>query len=137
MSPEKMVQFVVNGNQVALAHPPGWTLLDALRRSLGLTGAKRSCDGDGTCGSCMVIVDGAAETACTLPLERVGGSVVQTIEGLSSEGELHPLQKAFVLDHVMQCGYSTAGQIMVAKGLLDANPSPTREQVIHSLDRVI
>jgi aerobic-type carbon monoxide dehydrogenase small subunit (CoxS/CutS family) len=86
-----------------------------LREVLGLTGAKQSCDEEGFCGACTVIVDGVARHSCRIPLESVAGRQVETIEGLGTDGELHPLQKAFVLNHVMQCGYTTPGQILSAK----------------------
>lgn len=137
MAAEKEITFKVNGEEVNVPLKPGWTLLRTLRESLGLTGAKKSCDNDGSCGSCMVIVDGVAKPSCTISLEAMEGREVETIAGLSANGELHPLQKAFVLKHVMQCGYATPGQIMTCKALLDANPNPTAEQVALALDNNI
>jgi CO/xanthine dehydrogenase Mo-binding subunit/aerobic-type carbon monoxide dehydrogenase small subunit (CoxS/CutS family) len=130
------VVFTVNEQQVTIPLYPGWNLLRALREHLRLTGAKQSCDNDGTCGACMVIMDGVAVPACTIPLADMNGRRVETIEGLMRIGEPHPLQKAFVLKQVMQCGYATPGQIMVAKALLDANPRPTAQEVALALDRV-
>ena len=133
MASEQNIVFTVNGKQVTLPLQPGWTLLRALREVLGLTGAKQSCDDEGFCGACTVIVDGVAEPSCRIPLEAMAGRRVETVEGLSAGGELHPLQKAFVLNHVMQCGYTTPGQILSAKALLDQNPNPTRIEAAEAL----
>ncbi len=130
---DKRVTFVVNGEQVSVPLKPGWTLLQALRRELHLTGAKHACDNEGICGACTVIVDGVAEKSCRIPLSVMEGREVETIEGLAKGGDLHPLQKAFVLDHVMQCGYATPGQIMSGKALLQRNLNPTREEVAEAL----
>ena len=133
MKPENNVAFTVNGKEVSLPLRPGWTLLRALREVLGLTGAKQSCDNEGFCGACTVIVDGVAQPSCRIPLEAMPGRQVMTIEGLAVDGELHPIQKAFVLHHVMQCGYATPGQILSAKALLDRNPNPTAAQAAEAL----
>jgi aldehyde oxidoreductase len=133
MSGKNEVNFTVNGQAVHIALQPGWTLLRALREALGLTGAKQACDNEGFCGACTVVVDGKAQPGCQIPLEAIEGRNVETIEGLAQRGELHPLQKAFVLDHVMQCGYATPGQIMSAKALLDRNPDPTLEEAAEAL----
>lgn len=133
MTPDHHVAFTVNGKQVNLPLRPGWTLLRALREILGLTGAKQACDNEGFCGACTAIVDGVAQPSCRIPLETMAGRQVETIEGLAAVGELHPLQKAFVLSHVMQCGYTTPGQILAAKALLDRNPNPTRAEAAEAL----
>jgi CO/xanthine dehydrogenase Mo-binding subunit/aerobic-type carbon monoxide dehydrogenase small subunit (CoxS/CutS family) len=130
---EHYVAFTVNGKQLALPLQPGWTLLRALRELLGLTGTKQSCDNEGFCGACTVIVDGVAQPSCRIPLEAMAGRQVETIEGLAAGGELHPLQKVFVLNHVMQCGYTTPGQILSAKALLDRNPDPTHAEAAEAL----
>src|SRR5271157_4204276 len=104
MSADEFVLFKVNGKDVKLALKPGRSLLHALREDLHLTGAKQACDDEGFCGACTVIVDGMARPSCRIPLEDMAGREVQTIEGLASGGKLHPLQQAFVLHHVMQCG---------------------------------
>jgi CO/xanthine dehydrogenase Mo-binding subunit/aerobic-type carbon monoxide dehydrogenase small subunit (CoxS/CutS family) len=128
------VSFTVNGQPVVVASEHlGWTLLRYVREILGLTGAKRACDDEGTCGSCTVIVDNQAVLACQLRVGDLAGCAVQTIEGLSADGTLHPLQQTFVLQRVMQCGFCTPGQIMAAKALLDANPSPSDEQIKEAL----
>lgn len=133
MMSEKKISFEVNGKTVSVDRSPHRNLLYVLREDLGLTGAKKSCDQDGTCGSCMVIVDGDAVPSCKLQVSEMEDRQVETIEALSADGDLHPVQKAFVLKHVMQCGYATPGQIMSAKALLDKNPSPTAEEVAAAL----
>lgn len=133
MSADEFVLFKVNGKDVKLALKPGRSLLHVLREDLHLTGAKQACDDEGFCGACTVIVDGMARPSCRIPLEDLAGREVQTIEGLAHGGELHPLQKAFVLHHVMQCGYATPGQILAGKALLDRNPNPTREEAAEAL----
>jgi CO/xanthine dehydrogenase Mo-binding subunit/aerobic-type carbon monoxide dehydrogenase small subunit (CoxS/CutS family) len=133
MMVDKTVVFKVNGEQVRLPLPPHKTLLSFLREDLHLTGAKQACDHEGICGACTVIVDGVARPSCQIQLDDMAGREVQTIEGLSVQGDLHPLQKAFVLHHVMQCGYATPGQIVAAKALLDRNPSPTRGEAAEAL----
>ncbi len=128
------VSFTVNGQPVVVASEHlGWTLLRYVREILGSTGAKRACDDEGTCGSCTVIVDNQAVLACQLRVGDLAGCAVHTIEGLSTGGALHPLQQTFVLHRVMQCGFCTPGQIMAAKALLDANPSPSDEQIREAL----
>jgi aldehyde oxidoreductase len=133
MITENKIIFKVNGEEVHASLRPGKTLLNALREDFQLTGAKQACDNEGFCGACTVILDGAARPSCQVPLEEMTGREVLTIEGLSAGGDLHPLQKAFVLHHVMQCGYATPGQIMASKALLDWNPNPTRDEVAEAL----
>jgi CO/xanthine dehydrogenase Mo-binding subunit/aerobic-type carbon monoxide dehydrogenase small subunit (CoxS/CutS family) len=133
MNSEEFVFFKVNGKEVKIASRPGWSLLRGLREALDLTGAKQACDNEGYCGACTVIVDGTARAACQIRLDQMEGRSVETIEGLNADGDLHPLQKAFVLNHVMQCGYATPGQIMTGKALLARNPKPTREEAAEAL----
>ena len=133
MMVDKAVVFKVNGEQVRTSLSSQRTLLSFLREDLHLTGAKQACDNEGFCGSCTVIVDGVARPSCQILLKGMAGHEVQTIEGLSAQDELHPLQKAFVLHHVMQCGYATPGQIVAAKAFLDRNPRPTRDEVAEAL----
>jgi carbon-monoxide dehydrogenase small subunit len=107
---------------------PRQTLLDALRYSIGLTGTKEGC-GRGDCGSCTVLLNGQAVNACLVFAIEVEGQDITTIEGLSQEGKLHPLQQAFIDEGAVQCGFCTPGIIISAKALLDANPHPTEAQV--------
>ena len=127
------VQFKVNGKAVSLTLDPERMLLWVLRTELGLTGTKYAC-GEGLCGACTVLVDGEAVRSCQLPVKNVRSREVTTIEGLASEGRLHPLQQAFVRHNAMQCGFCTSGMILNAYGLLRKNPRPTREQIIQGMD---
>jgi aerobic-type carbon monoxide dehydrogenase small subunit (CoxS/CutS family) len=104
------------------------TLLDALRDELELTGAKRVCDRT-TCGACTVIVNGKSVYSCTMLAIEAQGKDIETIEGLSEPGKLHPLQQAFVDNDAQQCGYCTPGFVMACKAFLDKNPNPSVEQV--------
>lgn len=123
------IAFRLNGKTVALDLPAHALLLDVLRDRLGLKGAKRSCDIQ-VCGACTVLVDGAAVSACTYLAVEVDGREVSTVEGLAADGELHPLQEAFVERGAVQCGFCTSGMLMAAKALLDEDPTPTAERVI-------
>lgn len=126
----------VNGRPVELTTTSDRSLLDVLREELGLTGAKRGCD-IGTCGSCTVILNGKAEMSCIIPVTRAQGGVIQTVEGLAQNGELHPLQKAFVDGHGFQCGICTPGFLMSAKALLDRHPDPTDKQIHQAIHKNI
>jgi len=127
------VQFELNGNAVSVTVNEGEPLLWVLREQLGLTGTKFGC-GSGFCGSCTVIMNGEAVRSCTIPATEAAGSKVLTIEGLSKNGSLHPLQEEFVKQDALQCGYCTPGMIMNAYGLLLNNPEPSREDVIIAMD---
>jgi xanthine dehydrogenase YagT iron-sulfur-binding subunit len=118
----------VNGQSKNLTVEPRVTLLDALRDRLDLTGAKRVCD-RGTCGACTVIMNGKVVYACTVLAVDAQGKDIQTIEGISANGTMHPVSTAFVNHDAQQCGYCTPGFVMAAKGFLDRNPNPTLEQV--------
>ena len=104
------------------------TLLDVLRNELGLTGAKEGC-GTGSCGACTVLVDGRAVNACLVLAAEVQGRSITTIEGLADNGELHPLQQAFMDEGAVQCGFCTPGVILSAKALLDEAPRPSESQI--------
>jgi carbon-monoxide dehydrogenase small subunit len=103
------------------------SLLDLLRKN-GYTGAKRGCD-TGACGFCTVIVDGQPENSCVVPAAKADGSTVETIEGLGSQTDLHPVQEAFVDNSALQCGFCIPGMIMRSKALLDDNEDPTRREI--------
>lgn len=118
----------INGVNKALNIEPRVTLLDALRDELELTGAKRVCDRT-TCGACTVIVSGKSVYACSMLAIEAQGKNIETVEGLSAAGKLHPLQQAFVDNDAQQCGYCTPGFVMACKAFLDKNPNPTIEQV--------
>jgi len=120
-------RFTVNGKSVELRVDPQTPLLWALREQLGLTGTKFGC-GMALCGACTVHVDGTGVRSCVTPVKAVAGKQVRTIEGLSSDRS-HPVQRAWILEQVPQCGYCQSGQIMAAVVLLRANPHPSDEDI--------
>src|SRR5512146_604854 len=122
------VRFNVNGQEVEARVPPQMMLIRYLRDQLGLMGTKNGCD-SGHCGACTVIVNGKAQRACLVKMGRVNGARVETIEGLAKDGELHPLQQAFIETGAVQCGFCIPGMIMSAKALVDSNTCPTREDI--------
>jgi xanthine dehydrogenase YagT iron-sulfur-binding subunit len=123
-----VIELNVNERLYRLKVRSQWTLLEVLRRELGLTGTKKACD-RGTCGACTVIVDGKAVYACSLLAISMEGKKILTVEGLAEGETLHPIQKAFSENGGYQCGFCTPGQMMSAKALLDRKPKPTREEV--------
>ena len=124
------VSFKLNGRLQEIEVEPHELLLDVVRDTLGLTGAKRSCDVQ-VCGACTVLVDGRPLSACTTLAFEVRGRSVLTIEGLAENGKLHPLQEAFIEHGGFQCGFCTPGMILTAKALLDEIPNPTIEELKH------
>ena len=122
------ITLTVNGQQHRLSVEPRVTLLNALRERLDYTGAKRVCD-RGTCGACTVILDGKAVYACSVLAIDAQGKNIQTIEGMGSETNLHPVMKAFVDNDAQQCGFCTPGFVVASKAFLDENPNPTMDQV--------
>jgi carbon-monoxide dehydrogenase small subunit len=127
------VSLNVNGDAVTLKVPPFATLLDVLRDQLQLTGTKYAC-GEGECGACSVSLDGRVINSCLVLAAECEGAEVVTIEGLAANGRLHPVQQAFVDHGAIQCGFCTPGMIMATVALLEANPSPTEEQVKRGLE---
>lgn len=127
------IKFEINGNQTQLETDPNNLLMWVLRNELGLTGTKFGC-GLGFCGSCTVILDDEPVRSCMIPVSDVAGRKVLTIEGLSRNGSLHPIQKAFMEKDALQCGYCTPGMIMNAYGLLIANPEPSRKEIIEAME---
>jgi isoquinoline 1-oxidoreductase alpha subunit len=119
-----MVTLKVNGTDHKLDIEPDMPLLWALRDELGLTGTKFGC-GIAQCGACTVHVDGVAMRSCSVPVASVDGKSITTIEGLATNGKLHPVQAAWVAEDVPQCGYCQSGQIMAAVALLKQKPNPT------------
>jgi len=130
-----MIDFEVNGKAVSVAAEDDTPLLWALRDHLGMTGTKFGCGG-GFCGACTVHLDGKPVRSCRTPLAQAAGARVTTIEGLSSDGS-HPLQRAWIAEQVPQCGYCQSGQIMQAAALLDANPNPSRDDIVRHMNGVI
>jgi aerobic carbon-monoxide dehydrogenase small subunit len=129
----RVVELTVNDEPCEFLAAPGTTLLAALRESLGLTAAKRGC-GQGTCGTCTVLLDGEPVMSCLVPVETIDGASVKTLEGVAgADGELDAVQAAFLEGFATQCGFCTAGMIMAAEALLEANPRPTREDVIRAI----
>ncbi|MBI2986855.1 MAG: (2Fe-2S)-binding protein [Deltaproteobacteria bacterium] len=124
------ISLTINGALSEIEVEPHELLLDVVRERLGLTGAKRSCDVQ-VCGACTVLLDGRPVSSCTLLAFEARGREVLTIEGLAQNGKLHPLQDAFIEHGGFQCGFCTPGMILTAKTLLDENPDPTEEEVIH------
>ncbi|MBI4587471.1 MAG: (2Fe-2S)-binding protein [Candidatus Rokubacteria bacterium] len=125
---EKSITLWVNGQRFTLEVEPHHLLLDVLRERVGLTGARRGCE-TGNCGSCTILLDGKAVRSCLQLAVRARDRAIQTIEGLSEGEKLHPLQRAFMEKGALECGYCTSGMILLAKGLLDENPTPTEEEV--------
>jgi aerobic-type carbon monoxide dehydrogenase small subunit (CoxS/CutS family) len=127
------VRFEVNGDERRVATDPERRLLEVLREDLQLTGTKYGC-GEGQCGACLVLVDGAPARSCLLPAAAVDGKSVTTIEGLARGEELHPVQAAFLEEGAVQCGYCTSGMILAAAALLETTPAPTDEQIVAGMN---
>lgn len=133
---ELSVNITVNGLQQQLAVEPGERLVDTLRDRLRLTGTKEGC-GVGECGACSVILDGKLVNSCLILTGQCDGARVETVEGLSRDGKLHPLQQAFIDHNAVQCGFCTPGMLMAAKALLDTQPKPDRHQVKAAISGVL
>src|ERR1700749_3006806 len=127
-----MVALTVNGQRHEVDAAPDTPLLWGLREHLKLTGPKFGC-GIAACGACTVHIDGEAVRSCSMPLSLVAGKSVTTIEGLSADGS-HPLQKAWIVETVPQCGYCQSGQIMQAATLLAGNKNPSRDDIVEHMD---
>lgn len=126
------IKFCLNDREVQIEADPGITLLELLREHLHLTGTKKSC-GIGECGACTVIVDGEPVNSCLFLAGQAQGKTIYTVEGLAEDGELSRLQKAFLEQHAVQCGFCTPGMLMSAKALLLRNPHPTEEEIRRAL----
>jgi carbon-monoxide dehydrogenase small subunit len=123
---------VVNGKEVTLRVDPTRNLVDVLRRDLKLTGVKVGCE-EGECGACTVLFDGKPVNSCIIPVMKAQGRHVITIEGLAQDGELNPIQEAFIEAGAIQCGFCTPGVVLSAKALLDENPDPDKEEICEAL----
>jgi len=130
---EENVSFKLNGKKATLKVDPTETLLWVLRNQLELTGTKFGC-GVGFCGACTVLINDEPVRSCTVSVGEIAGKSIVTIEGLAKKGELHPVQKAFVDNDALQCGFCTPGMIMNATGLLMKNPSPTTIQIKEGME---
>jgi xanthine dehydrogenase YagT iron-sulfur-binding subunit len=129
LTPEKIsVDLIINGTETRLEVAPWTTLLDALREHLDLTGTKKGCD-HGQCGACTVLVDGRRVNSCLTLTVMKDGAKVTTIEGLATNGALHPLQQAFIDQDAFQCGYCTPGQICSAVGLVAEDKAKTPDEI--------
>lgn len=131
---EETIRFTLNGKKTEVMIDPSQTLLWVLRNHFDLTGTKYGC-GMGFCGSCTVLIDNEAVRSCMLAVGDVAGKKVVTIEGLATNGKLHPVQQAFVDHDALQCGYCTPGMILTATSLLMKNPSPTHQQIVDGMEQ--
>ena len=130
---KRIIALEINGDQVDVAVEPSTLLLDVLRDSLGLTGARRGCD-TSYCGACTVLIDGQTAHSCTILAALVVDRKITTIEGLVADGKLDPLQEAFIEENGFQCGYCTPGMILAGKALLLENDRPTDADVRRAID---
>jgi carbon-monoxide dehydrogenase small subunit len=130
---EETIRFKLNNKETELVTDPNRILLWVLRDHFGLTGTKFGC-GIGFCGACTVLIDDAPVRSCMMPVSQVAGKSVVTIEGLESDGKLHPMQQAFIDHDALQCGYCTPGMILTAVAMVKHNPSPSREEIIDGLE---
>ena len=127
------VSMTVNGKAVTADVEPRTLLVHFIRENLSLTGTHIGCE-TSYCGACTVVVDGRSTKSCTMLAVQADGADITTIEGLASNGDLHPIQEGFWERHGLQCGYCTPGMIMSAVGLLDENPNPTEDEIRHGLE---
>ncbi len=125
---KQRLNLTVNGKAEELLIDPHKTLLQVIREDLGLTGAKHGC-GVGDCGSCTVLLDGQPINSCLVLAMQADGREVTTIEGLARDGELHPVQDAFIDHGAIQCGFCSPGMILTSKALLDENPKPSSQEI--------
>lgn len=130
---KETIRFKLNDKPVELTGDSDRMLLWVLRSDLGLTGSKYGC-GEGFCGACTVLVHKNAVRSCQLPIKDVKGKEVLTIEGLAKNGDLHPLQKAFIEHDALQCGFCTPGMILNAYSLLLKNPQPSRREILQDME---
>jgi aerobic-type carbon monoxide dehydrogenase small subunit (CoxS/CutS family) len=123
----------VNGSERHVSADPDRSLLSVLRDDLELTGAKYGC-GEGQCGACTVLLDGVPKRSCITSISEIEGKQITTVEGLEQNGQLHPLQQAFLDVGAMQCGYCTCGMLMSGAGLLRENPQPSQDEIIRYMN---
>ncbi len=127
-----VLSFTLNDQSVDVLVKSTDTLLDVLREHLQVVGPKRGCD-DGDCGACTVLLDGEPVRSCLMIALNIEGRKVTTIEGLTKEGKLHPLQRSFHDHYAAQCGFCTPGMIMASKALLDRSPAPSRDEIVEAV----
>jgi aerobic-type carbon monoxide dehydrogenase small subunit (CoxS/CutS family) len=126
------MELLINDRKYTVAAERDESLLSILRNYLDLTGSKYGC-GEGACGACTVLIDGAATRSCITRAGSAVGKAITTIEGLQKEGQLHPVQKAFLKVDVFQCSYCASGMIMSAVSLLEKNPKPSEQEIVRSM----
>ncbi len=129
----KVTALNVNGKKLKVDVDSTTSLLAVLRNDLDLTGSKYGC-GEGECGACTVLIDGLPAKSCIMPVGRIAGKQITTIEGLEKDGRLHPVQEAFLKADAMQCAYCTSGMIMASVGLLTKNPRPNRDEIVKGMN---
>jgi carbon-monoxide dehydrogenase small subunit len=129
---KQLLKLTVNGDTHEVYVDPRRSLVEVLREELGLTGTKEGCL-SGYCGACTVLIDGKAVKSCLIFAHQAQGKDILTIEGLAKDGQLHPIQQAFIDYFALQCGFCTSGMILSAKALLDENPNPSEEEVRNGL----
>lgn len=125
---QHLIKLTVNGDVYELLAEPNETLVQVIRNKLDLTGTKEGC-GTGDCGACTVIINGKPVNSCLMLAIEANGQEILTIEGIAKNGDLHPIQEAFINEGAIQCGYCTPGMVLSAKALLDENPNPTEEEI--------
>jgi len=128
----KPMEIEVNGKRYAINYPPDTPLLYVLRDEIGLTGTKYGC-GEGQCGACTVLIGGAPRRACQIPVSAAATKPVITVEGLEKEGNLHPVQQAFLDAGAFQCAFCTTGMVMSSVGLLQTNANPSQSDIVQFL----
>lgn len=129
----EFIELQVNGKSFRIAATPDRSLLRVLREELDLTGAKYGC-GEAQCGACTVLLDGRAVRSCVVRIGSLQRHHVTTIEGLEKDGELHPIQEAFLEEEALQCGYCTPGMILSGAALLERSPRPSREEIVRAME---
>lgn len=128
------ISFTINGQPTTVEVDPEMLVIDVIREVLNLTGTKRGCD-NSTCGSCTIVVNGKAAKSCNMPVKKIAGAEVLTVEGLAKGMELHPIQKAISESGAIQCGFCTPGIVMELYGLLETNPQATQPEIESALNK--
>jgi aerobic-type carbon monoxide dehydrogenase small subunit (CoxS/CutS family) len=128
------ISFSINGKPVTVEVEPEMMVLDVIREVLNLTGTKHGCD-NSTCGTCTIVVNGKAVKSCNLPVKRIEGAEVLTVEGLAKGTNLHPIQKAISESGAIQCGFCTPGIVMELYGLLEEKPEATQPEIENALNK--
>ncbi|KAF0109723.1 MAG: carbon-monoxide dehydrogenase small subunit [Chloroflexi bacterium] len=130
----EQISFTINGASTTVEVDPEMLVVDVIREVLNLTGTKRGCD-NSTCGTCTIVVNGKAVKSCNLPVKKITGAVVLTVEGLAKGMELHPVQKSISESGAVQCGFCTPGIVMELYGLLEENPNANQTEVENALNK--